>query len=196
MSEITRILEAAGRGDPNSARDLLPLVYDELRKLAASKMSDEKPGQTLETTALVHEAYLRLVGPGECQHWDHRGHFFAAAAEAMRRILVENARRKKTRKHGGGLIRQAGLEAIPGATALDPADILAVHEGLEALATKSPRRAELVKLRYFLGFTMSEAAQVLGVAISTAEDDWAYAKAWLRRRWLRDVRKNSSANEK
>jgi RNA polymerase sigma factor (TIGR02999 family) len=169
----------------------LPLVYHELRQLAAQKLAQEKPGQTLQATALVHEAYLRLAG-GEERAWDSRGHFFAAAAEAMRRILVDNARRKRSEKHGGGLVCQdAAPEDFPVANPRDPLELLAVHEALDRLAKKSPRKAELVKLRYFLGCTMAEAAQVLGIAPATAEEDWTYAKAWLRRQWLRDEEKSA-----
>src|SRR5579864_2867005 len=150
MSDVTQILNAIEHGDPHAAGQLLPLVYDELRKLAARKMAQEKPGQTLEATALVHEAYLRLVGQDPDQHWDHRGHFFAAAAEAMRRILVERARRKRRLKHGGGLSHHdASLDDLAGADRRDPLEVLAVHEVLDQLAEKAPRKAELVKLRYF-----------------------------------------------
>jgi RNA polymerase sigma factor (TIGR02999 family) len=198
MSDVTRILSAIEQGDPQAAEQLLPLVYDELRKLAARKLAREKPGQTLDATALVHEAYLRLASPGRESggpepHWDSRGHFFAAAAEAMRRILVENARRKRTHKHGGGLVRlDAEPDDFPGPGPHGQVEILAVHEALDRLAEKSPRRAELVKLRYFLGCTMAEAARVLGIAEATAEEDWAYARAWLRRLWLRDEKKDSA----
>ena len=192
MSEVTRILNAIEHGDLHAASQLLPLVYDELRKLAAQKVAQEKPGQTLQATALVHEAYLRLVASGDAsapreQHWDNRGHFFAAAAEAMRRILVENARRRQSRKRGGELVRQAtDPDELPVASPGDPLETLAIHEALDRLAAKSPRKAELVKLRYFLGCTMAEAAQILGIAVKTAEEDWTYAKAWLRRQWARD----------
>ena len=182
MSEVTRILSAIEQGDPLAAEQLLPLVYDELRHLAAQKLAQDKPGQTLDATALVHEAYLRLVDTEKVQHWNSRRHFFAAAAEAMRRILVENARRKKRQKHGGGWTRQeASPEDLPVATARDPLEILNIHEALDQLAQRSPRKAELVKLRYFMGCTIPEAAQILGIAPSTAEEDWTYAKAWLRR---------------
>lgn len=192
MSDVTLILNSIEHGDPHAAGQLLPLVYDELRQLAAAKMSQEKPGQTLQATALVHEAYLRLVGQAPDQHWDHRGHFFAAAAEAMRRILVEKARHKQTRKQGGDLPHQhADLDAMPEAEIRDPLEVLAIHEALERLAVKSPRKAELVKMRYFLGCTMAETAQILGIAQATAEEDWTYAKAWLRRQWFRDEQKNS-----
>jgi RNA polymerase sigma factor (TIGR02999 family) len=186
MNEATRILDQIQQGDPHAAGQLLPLVYDELRRLAAHKLAQERPGQTLQATALVHEAYLRLVGHSPDQHWQHRGHFFAAAAEAMRRILVERARRKRSRKHGGDRSRQdSNLDEPAGLETRDPLEILAVHEALDQLALKAPRKAELVKLRYFLGCTMTEAAQVLGISEATADGDWAYAKAWLRRQWLR-----------
>jgi RNA polymerase sigma factor (TIGR02999 family) len=191
MGDVTQILDAIEQGDPHAAGQLLPLVYDELRKLAARKMAQEKPGQTLQGTALVHEAYLRLVGQGPDKHWDHRSHFFAAAAEAMRRILVEKARRKQSRKQGGGIPHQhTDLEDLPGPDTLNPLEVLAVHEVLERLAVKSPRKAELVKLRYFLGCTMAETAQILGIAQATAEEDWTYARAWLRRQCLRGQEKN------
>jgi RNA polymerase sigma factor (TIGR02999 family) len=181
VSNVTRILNQMQQGDPHAAESLLPLVYDELRKLAGQKMAREKPGQTLQATALVHEAYLRLVGPNPDQRWDHRGHFFAAAAEAMRRILVEKARRKQSRKGGGFPHQSVDAEDIPVGDALAPLEVLAIHEALDRLAEKSPRKAELVKLRYFLGCTIPEAAEILGIAPATAEDDWTYAKAWLRR---------------
>jgi RNA polymerase sigma factor (TIGR02999 family) len=185
MCDVTRILSAVADGDARAAEQLLPLVYDELRRLAAQRLAREKPGQTLQATALVHEAYLRLVGPQD-PGWNGRGHFFAAAAEAMRRILVERARRKRTRKHGGGCSRQdPDLDDLAGPETRAPLEVLAVHEALDQLAEKSPRKAELVKLRYFLGCTMAEAAQVLGIALATAEEDWTYSKAWLRRQWLR-----------
>src|SRR5262249_55783071 len=154
---------------------------------AAQKLAREAPGLTLQATALVHEAYLRLVGADAGQNWNSRGHFFAAAAEAMRRILVENARRRQTSKRGGGLAQQdADPDAFPEANPRDPLEVLAVHEALDTLAQRAPRKAELVKLRFFLGCTVAEAAQILGIAPATAEEDWTYAKAWLRRRWLRD----------
>jgi RNA polymerase sigma factor (TIGR02999 family) len=194
MSEVTRILSQIESGDPQAAEKLLPLVYDELRKLAARRMALEKPGQTLQATALVHEAYVRLVGQAPARRWDHRGHFFAAAAEAMRRILVEKARRRQSQKRGGGMPRQIlDPDDLPGRQSIDPVKVLAVHEGLVQLAVKSPRKAELVKLRFFLGCTMAEAADILGIALSTAEEDWTYAKAWLRRQWLRGEEKESSA---
>lgn len=164
----------------------MPLVYDELRKLAAARLAQEQAGQTLQATALVHEAYLRLVGGEAKQPWEGCRHFFAAAAEAMRRILVESARRKQSHKHGGDWLRSdVEPDAFPGANPQDPLLVLAIHESLARLAEKHPRKAELVKLRYFLGCTLPEAAEVLGIAPATAEDDWTFARAWLRREWLR-----------
>jgi RNA polymerase sigma factor (TIGR02999 family) len=178
MSEVTRILSAIEQGEPHAAEQLLPLVYDELRRLAAEKMAREKPGQTLQATALVHEAYVRLVDLENAQHWDGRGHFFAAAAEAMRRILVEAARRKGRRKHGGGLIRASDEQDV--AAPQRPEHLLALNEALDRLATASPQAAELVKLRYFAGFSNAEAAALLGVSPRKANQVWAYARAWLR----------------
>jgi RNA polymerase sigma factor (TIGR02999 family) len=181
MSDFTRLLTAIDTGDPHAAAELLPLVYAELRRLAAAQMAREKPGQTLDATALVHEAYLRLVGPADKPHWKSRRHFFAAAAEAMRRILVENARRKKSQKRGGRLRRQPLDNAETAALAPgSPGDeVLAVDEALTALAAKEPVKAELVKLRYFAGLTIDQAAKALGISTATAERYWAYAKAWL-----------------
>src|SRR5436309_3982987 len=180
MTEVTRILSAIARGDPQAAEQLLPLVYGELRKLAAEKLAREKPGQTLQATALVHEAYLRLVGGDQARPWNSRGHFFAAAAEAMRRILVENARRKKAAKAGGGWQRQELLDAE---LAVDSTgeDLFAVDEALSRLAVEHPRATRLVHLRFFLGQTLEEAAAHLGLQARTAYRDWAYARAWLRR---------------
>jgi RNA polymerase sigma factor (TIGR02999 family) len=181
MTEVTRILSAIEQGDPHAAEQLLPLVYDELRKLAARKLAQEKPGQTLQATALVHEAYLRLVGQKESQHWNSRGHFFAAVGEAMRRILVEQARRRAATKRGGQIARE-----IP-----DPDEIiapgpdeqiLAIHDALDSLAQADPDAAVLVKLRFFGGMTMGEAADALGISVRSAQDLWAYARTWLRRR--------------
>lgn len=186
MNDVTRILAAVQAGDPQASAQLLPLVYDALRQLAAQKMAQEQPGHTLQPTALVHEAYLRLVGTAEEGHWDNRGHFFAAAAEAMRRILVESARRKQSRKRGDLVRQDADPDDFPIAKAHDPLELLAIHEALDRLAQRSSRKAELVKLRYFLGCTLAEAAQILGIAPATAEADWTYARAWLRRQWLRD----------
>jgi len=177
MSDVTRVLNAIERGDPRATDELLPLVYEELRLLAAQRLSRESPGQTLQATALVHEAYLRLVGD-QPRGWENRGHFFAAAAEAMRRILVENARRKRSLKRGGGRLR-TDLTAEP-ATEGTPEDLLALDEALQKLAQRDPLKADLVKLRYFAGLTLEEAAQALGVARSTAAEHWAYARAWLR----------------
>jgi RNA polymerase sigma factor (TIGR02999 family) len=178
MSEVTRILSAIEQGDARAAEQLLPLVYDELRRLAAQKMGQEKPGQTLQATALVHEAYLRLVGGDQAQHWDGRGHFFAAAAEAIRRILVEAARRKQRLKHGGGHARQD--EAVEIASPERPERLLALDEALERLSNTNPQAAELVKLRYFAGCSNAEAAALLGVSPRKANQVWAYARAWLR----------------
>jgi RNA polymerase sigma factor (TIGR02999 family) len=179
MHEVTRILSAIEQGDPQAAEQLLPLVYDELRRLAAEKMAQEKPGQTLQATALVHEAYIRLVDVEKAQHWDSRRHFFAAAAEAMRRILVENARRKRGPKHGGAHARQELMEADVAAPE-ESERLLALDEALTKLAGRDPKVAELVKLRYFAGLTIKQAAEILGVSPRTADHYWAYAKAWLR----------------
>jgi RNA polymerase sigma factor (TIGR02999 family) len=181
MSEVTRILSAIEQGDPRAAEQLLPLVYDELRKLAAQRLAQEKPGQTLQATALVHEAYLRLVDVDQAQHWNSRGHFFAAAAEAMRRILVEQARRKRRLKRGGECERR-DLDDLEIAVQGPCDDLLALDEALTGLAQKHPEKAELVKLRYFAGLTVSEAAAVLGISTSTADRHWTYARAWLFRR--------------
>jgi RNA polymerase sigma factor (TIGR02999 family) len=178
-SEVTRILNAAAKGDARAAGQLLPLVYEELRKLAAQRLAQEKPGQTLQATALVHEGYLRLVGGAAPQPFAGRGHFFAAAAEAMRRILVDNARHKQSLKGGGGRQR-VSLEGVEPAADVPSADVLALDEALEKLAREHPRKAELVKLRYFAGLTNDEAAEALGVSASTVDNDWAYARSWLR----------------
>ena len=186
MNEVTRLLSAVQHGDPNAAEQLLPLVYDELRKLAAAKLVQEKPGQTLQPTALVHEAYLRLLGDGEPRDWNGRGHFFAAAAEGMRRILVEHARRKRSAKAGGPWQRQ---ELIDATLAVDSTgdDLFAVDEALSRLAEAHPRAARLVHIRFFLGQTIEEAAAHLGLDVRTAYRDWAYARAWLRRELDRDA---------
>jgi RNA polymerase sigma factor (TIGR02999 family) len=178
MSDVTRILSAIERGDAQAAAQLLPLVYDELRRLAAQRLAQEKPGQTLEATALVHEAYLRLVGADPDQPWQNRGHFFAAAAEAMRRILVESARRKDRLKHGGGRHR-VSLDDDCALAAEISEDLPALDEALTRLAERDPLRAELVKLRFFAGLTMPEVAQVLRISLATAERHWTFARTWL-----------------
>jgi RNA polymerase sigma factor (TIGR02999 family) len=183
--EVTRILSAIEQGDPNAAGQLLPLVYDELRQLAAQKLAQEKPGQTLQPTALVHEAYLRLVDVSEAQRWNSRRHFFAAAAEAMRRILVERARRKHSHKHGGGLTRHE-LEDVAAQAPSPTDDLLALDEALERLAATDLPKANLVKLRYFAGLTLEQAAGVLGISPATADRWWAYARAWLHQEITRD----------
>jgi RNA polymerase sigma factor (TIGR02999 family) len=180
MSDVTRILSAIEQGDPHAAEQLLPLVYDELRKLAAQRMTQEKPGQTLQATALVHDAYLRLVGPDDAQKWDSRGHFFAAAAEAMRRILIDNARRKRTEKHGGQRER-LDLDAVDIAADAPSEDLLALDEALTKFAAEDPIKAEVVKLRYFAGLSEEEAARALGISRTTAHRHWHYAKVWLFR---------------
>jgi RNA polymerase sigma factor (TIGR02999 family) len=178
MSDVTHILDAIEHGDERAADQLLRLVYDELRRLAAQQLNREAPGQTLTPTALVHEAYLRLVDSDAKQHWDSRGHFFGAAAEAMRRILVENARRKRSRKHGGGLVRRDLSEAL--LTVPERADeLLALDEALDKLAAKDKVKADLVKLRYFAGLTIDQAATALDISSTTADRYWAYARAWL-----------------
>jgi RNA polymerase sigma factor (TIGR02999 family) len=179
MSSATDILYAIEQGDPQAAERLLPMVYDELRKLAARRLAQEKPGQTLEATALVHEAYLRLVDGEKAQCWNSRGHFFAAAAEAMRRILVERARHKKSLKAGGDRQRQE-LADIEVAGRGDDVDLLALNEALEKLENRDKRKADLVKLRFFAGLTIEQAAQALNISTSTADNDWAYARSWLR----------------
>jgi RNA polymerase sigma factor (TIGR02999 family) len=177
MSEVTRILDAIGQGNPQAASQLVPLVYDELRRLAAAKLAHEKPGQTLDATGLVHEAYLRLVGEAQ---FANRRHFFAAAAEAMRRILVENARRKARQKHGGGLERVAvDLPGLPSSTPDE--QLLALDEALVKLAIEDTEKARLVQLRFFLGMSNEEAAEVLGVSAATAKRHWRFARAWLHR---------------
>jgi len=176
--DVTRILDAAARGDPHAAGQLLPLVYDELRKLAAQRMARESPGQTLQATALVHEAYLRLVDVDEAQRFNGRGHFFAAAAEAMRRILVDRARRNRRPKHGGDR-DHVDLDSAAAVVESPGDDLLALDEALTKLAAREPVKAELVKLRFFAGMTIPEAAAVLGVSTATAERYWTYARVWL-----------------
>jgi RNA polymerase sigma factor (TIGR02999 family) len=179
MSEVTQMLTAIERGEPRAAEELLPLVYAELRQLAAQKLSQEKPGQTLQATALVHEAWLRLAGPGQAgQRWEGRRHFFGAAAEAMRRILVENARRKARRQHGG-LAQRVDINEVELACPLPDTDLLALHEALDQLATLDPPAAELIKLRFFTGLTHEQAAGLLGLSRSAADRTWLFARAWL-----------------
>lgn len=180
MSDVTRILSQIKSGDPTAAERLLPLVYEELRRLAAAKLAKEKPGQTLQATALVHEAYLRLVGSEEQVSWNGRGHFFGAAAEAMRRILVENARRKQRVRHGGGHER-LNLDAVDLEGAEPTGNILALNEAIDRLAATERGAADVVKLRYFAGLSIEQTAQALGISVRTANRHWAYAKAWLFR---------------
>jgi RNA polymerase sigma factor (TIGR02999 family) len=191
MSEVTRILSDIARGDAQAAGQLLPLVYDELRKLAAARLAREAPGNTLDATALVHEAYVRLVGPADAQRWDNRGHFFAAAATAMRRILVERARQKQRLVHGGGWRRQ---ELHPDLVAAPEPDeeLLALDEALAKLAERDPLKARLVELRYFAGLTGEQAAEILGISTSTADRHWVYSRAWLRR----EVQRRAGGDDK
>lgn len=179
MNDVTQILSDIELGDPQAAQRLLPLIYDELRKLAAQKMAAEAPGQTLQATALVHEAFIRLIDTERIQHWNSRGHLFSAAAEAMRRILVEQARHKRTVK-AGGEFQRISLSAIEPLFPQPDVDVLELNEALDKLAAKDQRKAELVKLRFFAGLTIEQAARALGIATSTADADWAYAKSWLR----------------
>ena len=179
MSEVTQILSRIESGDPTASEQLLPLVYDELRKLAAARLAQEKPGQTLQATALVHEAYLRLVDGIQAEHWNSRGHFFGAAAEAMRRILVDQARHKRSQRRGGNYER-IELSSIEPAVQANQLDLLALDDALHQLAARDSRAAELVKLRFFAGLTVAEAAKALAISVATAENDWAYAKSWLK----------------
>ncbi len=179
MADVTQLLDAAAAGDPHAAAELLPLIYDELRKLAAARLANEQAGHTLQPTALVHEAYVRLVGGGQSDGWDGRGHFFAAAAEAMRRILVESARRKQRERHGGGRRRLTLDDLDVSAEAAADDDVLALSDALDKLAAVNPRAAELVKLRYFAGLTGREAAGALNISPRKADQIWAYARAWL-----------------
>jgi RNA polymerase sigma factor (TIGR02999 family) len=178
MNPITKILRDLEKGDPQTADQLLPLLYDELRRLAAFKMANETPGQTLQPTSLVHEAWLRLAG-GESRNWDNRGHFFAAAAEAMRRILIENARRKRAVRHGGGQ-KRFDIQEVDIAAAVKDDELLAVHEALDKFAAQNKQKSELVKLRYFVGLTLEETADVMGISVPTAKRWWNYSRAWLR----------------
>src|SRR3954468_21266345 len=185
MNDVTRILSAIDQGDPKAAEGLLSLVYDELRKLAARRLAQEKPGQTLQATALVHEAYLRLVGPAGDPAWEGRGHFFAAAAEAMRRILVENARRKAGPKAGGDRER-VDFDAVEPAIEGPRVDLIALDEALTALEAKDRRKADLVRLRFFAGLSIEQRADALGISAATANNDWSYTKSWLRMAMLGD----------
>jgi RNA polymerase sigma factor (TIGR02999 family) len=178
MADVTQLLDAAAAGDAKAAAELLPLVYDELRKLAAARMADEKPGQTLQATALVHEAYLRLVGPADVARWDGRGHFFAAAAEAMRRILIDNARRTAAEKRGGKRQR-LDLDHVNPAAPESAEELVALDAALEKLAASDSLKAELVKLRFFAGLTMPQIASALGISLTTAERYWVFARTWL-----------------
>ncbi len=189
MSDVTQILDRAQAGDPKAAEELLPLVYEELRKLAAIRLADEPPGQTLQATALVHEAWLRLVGR-EGQEWSNRYHFFAAAAEAMRRILIDNARRKQRPKHGHGWQR-VDLDQVNVAIQADDDTLLLVDEALTRLEQEDPQKAKLVKLRYFVGMTIPEAGQALGLSESSAKRMWTYARAFL----LREIKRLQGADE-
>jgi RNA polymerase sigma factor (TIGR02999 family) len=190
MNEVTRILDAVELGDGEAACELLPLVYEELRRLAAERLACEKPGQTLQPTALVQEAYLRLVGDGQGRRWDHRGHFFAAASEAMRRILVEAARRKQAIKHGGGRRRLPLRDQDH--LAESPEDLLALDDALTRFAVKEPAKAELVKLRFFAGLSTPVAAAALGISVPTAERWWRYARTWLFSELMEIVGKENS----
>jgi len=185
MNDVTRILSAIEQGELHAAAQLLPLVYEELRKLAAQKLAHEKPGQTLEATALVHEAYLRLVDVDKAQHWNSRGHFFAAAAEAMRRILIERARSKARAKRGGDWQR-VDFEGLDAATSVSPEQLVALDDALVRLGTLAPLAGELVKLRYFAGLGLDQAAAALGASTATAYRHWAYARAWLRTELLQN----------
>jgi RNA polymerase sigma factor (TIGR02999 family) len=191
MSEVTRILAAIEQGDPHAAEQLLPLVYDALRRLAAEQLAGERPGQTLQATALVHEAYIRLIDVEKAPHWDSRGHFFAAAAQAMRRILIDNARRKQAGKHGGGRQR---LDLLDAELAVDSTgdELFAVDEALSQLAAQEPVVARLVELRFFAGLTLEEAAEALGISQRTAYRHWAFARAWLRRHLDRAAERDPS----
>jgi len=180
MSDVTQFLAQIDAGDPRAADRLLPLVYDELRKLAAARLAHEKPGQTMGATSLVHEAYLRLVGPSGSQTWDSRGHFFAAAAEAMRRIMIESARRKSRQKHGGDFER-VDMDEIDVLVPESPVDdLLALNEALERLEVEDTQAAQVVKLRFFAGLSLTDVAEALGISRTTAYEQWAYARAWLR----------------
>jgi RNA polymerase sigma factor (TIGR02999 family) len=179
MSDVTHILSAIEQGDPSAAAELLPLVYDELRRLAAQKLEQERPGQTLDATALVHEAYLRLVNVERAQQWNSRGHFFAAAAEAMRRILIDNARRKGRQKRGGAGRQRLDLDSQDLVSQTTPDELLLLDDALTALTAEEPEAGQLVKLRYFAGVSIEQAAELLGLSRTTAYEHWAYARVWL-----------------
>jgi RNA polymerase sigma factor (TIGR02999 family) len=196
MNEVTHLLNAVEQGDPHAAGQLLPLVYDELRRLAAQRLVHESPGLTLQPTELVHEAYLRLVGADAASRWEGRGHFFAAAAEAMRRILVENARRKRSLKRGGGRQRQPLEDVHLAAGGADDDNLLAIDAALVKFAGKDRAKAELVKLRFFAGCTIEQAARVLGISAATADRWWAYARAWLHQEINRDARGSGPQEKK
>ncbi len=185
MNDVTRILQAINKGDPRAANELIPLVYDELRKLAAARLAHEKPGQTLSATALVHEVFIRLTGESGSPDWNSRGHFFGAAAEAMRRILIENARRKQRVKHGGEA-RRIELDSDIAVDHGQADELLALDEALDQFATEEPVASQVVKLRYFAGLTIEETAEVLSISVRTANRHWAYAKAWLYDRLRKD----------
>jgi RNA polymerase sigma factor (TIGR02999 family) len=191
MTDVTQILSEIEKGDPSAADQLLPLVYDELRRLAAARLKQEKPGQTLQATALVHEAYVRLVNASEAQHWNSRGHFFGAAAESMRRILVEQARRKKSLKGGGGLNR---VELSDADLRDDDRelDMIALDDAIRGLESDDPRAAEVLKLRFFAGLTIKQAAEAIGISPATADNDWAYARSWLRVQLSGETEENNS----
>ena len=191
MTDVTRILLDIERGNPKAAEQLLPLVYDELRKLATQRLAHEKPGQTLQATALVHEAYLRLVGGAPEAHWNGRGHFFAAAAEAMRRILIENARRKRADKRGGRRAR-VSLDRVDAVTVAPPDELLALDEALERLGRHDPVAGQLVKLRYYAGLSLEQAAEALGISSATAYRHWTVGRAWLHGQLLADSEESGS----
>jgi RNA polymerase sigma factor (TIGR02999 family) len=186
MTEVTRILQAIDEGDPSAVEQLLPQVYDQLRQLAASRLRDEKPGQTLQPTALVHEAFVRLVDVEKTQHWNSRGHFFAAAAEAMRRILIENARRKGRQKRGGDW-RRVDVDCVDLVSQIQPDELLRLDEAIRRLAEDDPTAAKLVELRYFAGLSIDDAAAAAHIGVSTAYRHWSYARAWLHSELLDDV---------
>lgn len=191
MTNVTQILQDLENGDAAASEELLPLVYHELRRLASVRLADEKPGQTLQATALVHEAYLRLVDVSQLQNWNSRGHFFGAAAEAMRRILIEQARRKNSQKRGGGQHR-VELSDADIVDSDNPLDLIALDEALSRLEREDPRAAQVVKLRFFGGLTIKQAAEAIGVSAATADNDWAYARSWLRMQLAGEIDEKNS----